>query len=335
VSGPLVRKTVPTPPSHPVACCVSRPFSSVTSALTPAEGILRFRGNQLFRSLRVHPLESTYFKRFRMEVDLIRERRWLAPRLPSGFEFVPWNEALLDVHARTKFSAFRAEIDAVVFPCLGRLEGCRRLMREIRRKPGFLPEATWLVARRLPARSQAAARFTPLEWCGTIQGVIDRAGLGSIQNVGILPAARGLGLGSSLIGEALAGFRDAGVRRATLEVTAENTAAIRLYHRLGFRRIKTIYKSVEQVRREQQRQQPTVERLPLGVPAGQLKPAASRPTGAAARSKRGVVSTMVSAVISGLVVAEEAADVADSGTVASQLATMPAGSEPLATSRTS
>ena len=279
-------------------------------------------------------MESTYFKRFRMEVDLIRERRWLAPRLPSGFEFVPWNEALLDVHARTKFSAFRNEIDAVVFPCLGRLEGCRRLMREIRRKPGFLPEATWLVARRLPARSQAAARFTPLEWCGTIQGVIDRAGLGSIQNVGILPAARGLGLGSSLISEALAGFRDAGVRRATLEVTAENTAAIRLYHRLGFRRTKTLYKNVEQVRREQ-RQQPTIERLPLGVPSSQLKATAGGGTAAADRTKRGVVSTMVSALVSGLVVAEQAADVADSGAVGDELVVVPTGHEPLATSRTS
>jgi GNAT superfamily N-acetyltransferase len=257
------------------------------------------------------------------------------PSTAVRVEFVAWNEALLDVHARTKFSAFRAEIDAVVFPCLGRLEGCRRLMREIRRKPGFLPEATWLVARRLPARGQAAARFTPLEWCGTIQGVIDRAGLGSIQNVGILPAARGLGLGSSLIGEALAGFRDAGVRRATLEVTAENTAAIRLYHRLGFRRTKTLYKNVEQVRREQQRQQPTVERLPLGVPSSQLKTAASGATAATDRTKRSVVSTMVSALVSGLVVAEEASAVADSTAVGEELAAVPAGHEPLATSRTS
>jgi GNAT superfamily N-acetyltransferase len=208
-------------------------------------------------------------------------------------------------------------------------------MREIRRKPGFLPEATWLVARRLPTRGQAAARFTPLEWCGTIQGVIDRAGFGSIQNVGIVPAARGLGLGSSLIGEALAGFRDAGIRRATLEVTAENTAAIRLYHRLGFRRTKTLYKNVEQVRREHQRQQPTVERLPLGVPSSQLKAATGGATATADHTKRGVVSTMVSALVSGLVVADEASPVADSDAVAEELATVPTGHKPLATSSSS
>lgn len=265
-----------------------------------------------------------------MEIDLLRERRWLGGRLPAGFELVPWNEALLDVHARTKCAAFKREIDALVFPCLGRLEGCRRLMREIRRKPGFLPEATWLVARRLPDRGPTSGRFTPLEWCGTIQGVLDRSGLGSIQNVGILPGARGLGLGSSLIREALAGFRAAGVRRATLEVTAENTAAIRLYHRLGFRRIKTIYKSVEQARRERQREEPAIDRLPLGVPASQVS-AVRKPTKPAGGDQRGVIATMVSALVSGMVVAAEPTDVADSVVAGDEA--VATGSDPLVSSR--
>jgi hypothetical protein len=60
---------------------------------------------------------------------------------PTGYRLVPWHDGLLDAHARTKFRSFRSEIDAVVFPCLGDLEGCRRLMREIRGKAGFLPAA--------------------------------------------------------------------------------------------------------------------------------------------------------------------------------------------------
>jgi len=276
-------------------------------------------------------LESTYFKRFRMEVDLVSERRWRAARLPEGYEFVAWNEALLDVHARTKFAAFRQEIDAVVFPCLGRLEGCRRLMREIRRKAGFLPQATWLVARRPPVPGTTAMRVGPLEWCGTIQGVIDRAGLGSIQNIGILPMARGRGLGSCLIAESLAGFRAAGARRATLEVTAENTAAIRLYKRLGFRRIKTIYKSVEQARRERHRERPSVDRLPLGVPASQLASTEAN-ANAAAGEHRGIIATMVSAVVSGMVVAAEPAGVADSQRLPEDSA-IPAGADPILSPR--
>ena len=245
-------------------------------------------------------MESAYFKRFRMEFDLTRVR--LGPDLPVGFRMVRWNAALIDAHARTKYACFRDEIDAVVFPCLGDLEGCRRLMREISNKAGFSPCATWLVARGgTPAdphqlgtphpgrESQASSRGVleqassrcvleqassrgvleqassrgvleqassrcvleqassrcVLEWCGTIQGVVDAEGNGSIQNVGVVPSLRGLGLGSCLIEQALAGFQRLGLRRAFLEVTADNKPAVRLYHRLGFRTVRTIYKTVD------------------------------------------------------------------------------------------
>ncbi len=181
-------------------------------------------------------MDSGYFKRFRMEVDLtvVRPGRLL----PPAYRFVPWNEAVLDVHARTKHRAFRDEIDAVVFPCLGSLDGCRRLMREIRAKPGFLPATAWLIA-----RGSAAAN---LEWCGTIQGIVDRGGVGMIQNIGVVPGHRGLGLGTCLILQALAGFRSHGLRTASLEVTAENCRAVQLYQRLGFRRTRTVYKVVDE-----------------------------------------------------------------------------------------
>jgi ribosomal protein S18 acetylase RimI-like enzyme len=177
-------------------------------------------------------VESTYFKRFRMEADLGPPGP--EPQLPPGYRFVPWNEAILDVHARTKYRAFRDEVDAQVFPCLASLEGCRRLMHEIRRKAGFLPDATWLIAR--------GSSPADLQWCGTIQVVNDRGRNGMIQNIGIVPGHRGQGLGSCLIQQAFAGLRCRGFRTASLEVTAENCGAVRLYKRLGFRRTKTLYK---------------------------------------------------------------------------------------------
>lgn len=180
-------------------------------------------------------MSTTYFKRFRMEADLGTPRT--VPALPSGYRFVPWNEAVIDVHARTKFRAFRDELDAIVFPCLGSLDGCRRLMREIRGKSGFLPAATWLIARGNAPES--------LQWCGTIQGVAERGGVGMIQNVGIAPGHRGLGLGRCLVERALAGFRMHGLNRASLEVTVDNARAMRLYQRLGFRRTRTVYKVVD------------------------------------------------------------------------------------------
>jgi len=171
---------------------------------------------------------STYFKRFRMEADLAPAAG--GPALPPGYRFVSWSEPLADVHARTKFRAF-------VFPCLGSLEGCRRLMREIRGKSGFLPAATWLIACGTSPES--------LQWCGTIQGVVERGGGGMIQNVGVVPGHRGLGLGRCLVERAMAGFRMHGLRRASLEVTVDNARAVRLYQRLGFRRRRTVYKVVE------------------------------------------------------------------------------------------
>lgn len=195
-------------------------------------------------------MESSYFKRFRMEADLaVRRQSGLPsgcrpdlppgcrPGLPSGYRFVAWNDALIDVHARTKYRAFRDEIDATVFPCLGELESCRRLMREIRGKSGFLPHASWLIAwGRSPEE---------LTWCGTIQAVCERPMVGMIQNVGVVPEHRGRGLGAALVQQAMLAFREYGLRRASLEVTVQNDRAVDLYHRLGFRRSRTVYKLVD------------------------------------------------------------------------------------------
>jgi ribosomal protein S18 acetylase RimI-like enzyme len=178
----------------------------------------------------------SYFKRFRMEIDL-RGRDFSAIRIPRDCYFVPWTAALLEVHAKTKYLSFCDEIDSDVFPCLADYPGCVRLMREIVHKTGFLPEATWLVAKK-GENGQGVC-------CGTVQGVIDKSGYGSIQNLGIIPQFRGYGLGTALMQRALIGFQQRGLRRAVLEVTAQNSGAVRLYKRLGFYRAKTVYKTVE------------------------------------------------------------------------------------------
>ncbi|MFP6769566.1 MAG: GNAT family protein [Planctomycetaceae bacterium] len=43
----------------------------------------------------------------------------------------------------------------------------------------------------------------------------------------------------------LAGFREAGLQRVYLEVTAENLPAVQLYDSLGFRLVRTMYKAVQ------------------------------------------------------------------------------------------
>jgi ribosomal protein S18 acetylase RimI-like enzyme len=174
----------------------------------------------------------SYFKRFKMEIDLVDAPP--VPVLPAGYRWVAWEEDLVDAHAEVLSRSFHEEIDSAVFPSLSSRPGCFYLMSEIRRRPGFVAGATWLLA-------------CCDGYCGTVQGARERSGLGAIQNLGVTPPHRGRGLGSALLLQALCGFQRAGLGRVFLEVTAQNDAAVRLYRRLGFRRRKTIYKLVEAV----------------------------------------------------------------------------------------
>jgi ribosomal protein S18 acetylase RimI-like enzyme len=182
-------------------------------------------------------MDIVYFKRYRMEIKLAG-RDLTPPPAPPRYTFLPWTASLLDAFSQAKHRSFRNEIDTDLFPCLADFEGCRRLMSDIARKPGFLPQATWLLA------------YTPVgshrpEYCGTVQGVRDKYWHGSIQNLGVAPEHRNAGLGARLLVLALAGFHRSGIQRAYLEVTAKNHAAIRFYHRLGFVTVKTVYKTLE------------------------------------------------------------------------------------------
>jgi GNAT superfamily N-acetyltransferase len=178
-----------------------------------------------------------YFKRYRMELDL-RGRRCGRVPLPHTYQLLPWLPERLADHAEAKFNSFRNEIDADVFLCLGEAGGCYRLMEEISHREGFVPEATWLAVYRGPDVHRP-------EPCGTIQGVRVSERFGSIQNVGVTPPHRGRGVGTALIMAALDGFQQVGLPRAYLEVTAQNSRAVQLYRRLGFRRTKTLYRAIE------------------------------------------------------------------------------------------
>ncbi len=179
------------------------------------------------------------FKRYDMEFDLDQPLGSWA--LPEGYHWVAWERKWLATHADAKFRSFASEIDGNVFPCLADREGCLRLMRDIARRAGFVPEATWLIGYQDPQGGG-------WDYCGTIQGLQDGAGTGAIQNLGVVPEHRGHHLGAALIWKCLAGFRQTGLERAFLQVTARNTAAVRLYERLGFRISKTLYKSVDLAR---------------------------------------------------------------------------------------
>jgi len=195
------------------------------------------RGNLFFLAASSPRMGVSYFKRFRMEIDL-RGRRFEPIPVPAGYRLLPWHPDRLADHAEAKYLSFRHEIDADVFSCLGDSDGCYKLMEEISDKDGFLAEATWLAVYGGDGRE-------PIECCGTIQGVRVSSRLAAIQNIGVTPLHRRRGVGAALIVAALTGFQQVGLPRAYLEVTAQNEPAVRLYRQLGFQRTKTLYKAVE------------------------------------------------------------------------------------------
>jgi GNAT superfamily N-acetyltransferase len=173
---------------------------------------------------------TLYYRRHRMQVRLADLPP--LPELMPRYRWVPWSENRFNTHAQVTCRAFEREIDTKVFNNLGSWAGCMTIMQAILEKPGFCPKATWLID-------------CPIETIGCIQGVITEPRIGMIQNIGVLPEWRGMGIGTSLLLKALIGFRNEGCVFGQLEVTKRNHSAVRLYHELGFQIIDTFVKEAK------------------------------------------------------------------------------------------
>ena len=178
-----------------------------------------------------------FCRRLRLEIDL-SQRPFHEPPLPDGYHWLNWSPELLERHAAVKFRCFQQEQDSRIFRSLRELSGCRHLMEYISGHEQFVPSATWLLVAR------AAEGVEPID-CGTVQGIAAALDFGAIQNVGILAEHRGQGLGRALLLKSLRGLQESGINHVSLEVTAANDAALRLYVSLGFRPTKTLFREVD------------------------------------------------------------------------------------------
>lgn len=174
-----------------------------------------------------------YIKRLQMVFDFAKAS---SPdmTLPPGFVWTPWDTTLLADHARVKHEGFRDSMDAVLFPTFAHYDRCLRLMESISSSPSFEPQSTWLITH--------TTQNGPLRHVANIQGMWLEPGFGAIQNVAVLPEFRRRGLGGLLVAANLVGFRQTGAHKVSLEVTADNYAAIRVYQRLGFEVLKIVFK---------------------------------------------------------------------------------------------
>lgn len=177
---------------------------------------------------------TRHYKRLRMQLDLRRLPE--APRLPDGYHFVPWQPLFQERHAQVQWRAFRNDVDGQLFDCLSNLAGCRRLLRDTVHHAQFASEGTWLV------QFQPSPDW-PADDCAMIQGLVRTGMTGAIQNLGVVPEHRGFGVGKAVLLKALHGLRSCGARRATLEVTANNPHAVRLYLTLGFQVVRVLYRT--------------------------------------------------------------------------------------------
>jgi|SRR5580698_5476192 ribosomal-protein-alanine N-acetyltransferase len=61
-----------------------------------------------------------------------------------------------------------------------------------------------------------------------------------IDSIAVAPAARGLGVGAALLRRIIASLRRRGINTVSLNVRLENRAAIGLYRKLGFQRVRRV-----------------------------------------------------------------------------------------------
>lgn len=126
------------------------------------------------------------------------------------------------------------------------IEGFRAVLDEVAREKRYL---TFLAAPPLESMRQFVGRAIKGEfiqhvaldggrvvgWCDVIVRERETLRHGGSLGIGLAPTHRDQGLGAKLINSVLAAARERGLARVSLHVRADNTRAIRLYERLGFR----------------------------------------------------------------------------------------------------
>ncbi|MGL4595602.1 MAG: GNAT family N-acetyltransferase [Thermoguttaceae bacterium] len=152
--------------------------------------------------------------------------------MPPNCWMASWNINDLPIHSEILYKSFRNDVDALVFPTFQNHGRCTQLMEAVSSCSTFLPEASCLIAHGDPDGL--------FEYVAGIQGHMFDKKIGGIQNVAVLPEYRRRGIGLALVLCALRGFQQAGIKRVTLEATAENNPALKLYHKIGFQ-VERIY----------------------------------------------------------------------------------------------
>lgn len=162
----------------------------------------------------------------------MRVRFPLAEDLPASapaatdLRIEPWKERFQDRAAYLIEESYRGHLDSGINDQYKSVEGARRFLYNIIQYPGcgnFAPDASYAAVQMGSGRLMGCCLASNVD-----------QGVGHITQICTAPAARGIGLGESLLVRSLDCLMGNGCHCATLTVTASNQRAIRLYEKLGF-----------------------------------------------------------------------------------------------------
>ncbi len=202
-------------------------LARVIGALESAPGIRRIEaqpaplGSLSFTAVFTRCGFGHYARSF-LELDLG------APGLdvPVAPGVIPWSPSHLHGVAEILLASYRGQTDAALCEDYTTVAGCVSHLESLVQNPGcdtFLPAASCIAldGRGVPCGFVIATRISPTA--------------AMIPQISVHPEAQAGGLGSALIGRALAELRRAGYRTVSLTVTDQNRRALDWYRRLGFR----------------------------------------------------------------------------------------------------
>ena len=168
------------------------------------------------------------FRRLFMELDLSQFSMPMPqPPLPEGIVLNPWRENDFHPAGYLIADAYSGHLDSFINDQYRSVSGSLRFLHNIVRFPGcglFDPPSSKTMTR------AANGALAGMLLCSRV-----REDIGHVTQVCVARDHRGLGLGARLIEECAENLRGRGFRGLTLTVTEENTNAVELYRRIGFR----------------------------------------------------------------------------------------------------
>jgi len=138
-----------------------------------------------------------------------------------------WTDPFQEQAAHLIAAAYATHIDSQINDQYRSVTGARRFLYNIVQYPGC---GTFTKAASLAAFEPQSGRML-----GICLSSLIGPQTGHITQICVTPAAQGTGVGYDLLRRSLEALRDCGCKDASLTVTADNAAAVRLYERVGFR----------------------------------------------------------------------------------------------------